>query len=326
MSRAEHAADRAARWVLAQEEESWSAADQAEFDAWLSESDGNRTAYLRLRHSWRETDRISALGRSRPEPAERVAYRAPWRRYVPFGIAASIVLALGGTYLYRPEVLQPASEQVLGASYATRVGSRKIIAFTDGSRVELNTASKVRTAVRPKSREVWLDQGEAFFEVARKDDQPFIVYAGNRQITVLGTKFSVRRDGDKVTVSVLEGRVRVDEIEQGQAVRFAVIVGGDIAIARGSATLVASHSEQKVEDALAWRRGMLSFDQSNLGEIATEFNRYNAKKLVIADPETAKLRIGGMFPSNDPDAFVRVLSEAYGLKVEETPTEVRITN
>ena len=122
MSRAEHAADRAARWVLAQEEESWSAADQAEFDAWLSESDGNRTAYLRLRHSWREADRISALGRSLPEPAERVAYHPPWRRYVPFGIAASIVLALGGTYLYRPEALQPETEQVLGASYATPIG------------------------------------------------------------------------------------------------------------------------------------------------------------------------------------------------------------
>lgn len=326
MSRAEFAADRAARWVLAQEEESWSEADQAEFEDWLAESDGNRTAYLRLRHSWREADRISALSRSHPESVERREYRPSSRWYVPAALAASIVLAFGGTYLYRPEMLQPATQQIVGDSYATRVGSRKIIALSDGSKVELNTASKVRTAVLPKSREVWLDQGEAFFEVAHKDRQPFIVHAGNRQITVLGTKFSVRRDGDKVTVSVLEGRVQVDEIEQGEAVRSSVIGGGDIAIARGPATLVASRSEQKVKDALSWRQGMLTFDDSNLGEIAAEFNRYNVKKLVIAAPQAATLRIGGMFPSNDPDAFVRLLRDAYGLKVAETPTEVRISN
>ncbi|BBC74006.1 conserved hypothetical protein [Altererythrobacter sp. B11] len=324
MSRAEQAADQAARWVLAQEEENWSEADQAEFEDWLAESDGNRTAYLRLRHSWREADRISAQSRNHPEPVERGEYRPPSRWYVPVGIAASIALALAGAYLYRPELLQPATEQVVGDSYATPVGGRKIVALSDGSKVELNTASSVRTVLLPKKREVWLDRGEAYFEVAHKDGQPFIVHAGNRQITVLGTKFSVRRDGDAVTVSVLEGRVRVDEVEQGLAVRSSVIVGGDIAIARGPATLVASRSEQKVEDALAWRKGMLSFDQSNLGEIAAEFNRYNTRKIVIADPQAAGLRIGGMFPSDDLDAFVRLLRDAYGLKVEETPSAIRI--
>lgn len=326
MSRAEHAADRAALWILAQEEESWSDADQGEFKAWLAESDGNRTAYLRLQHSWSEADRISALGRNHPQAKEREDYRPVLRWYAPVAIAASLMLAVGGAYLYGPEMLQSPAERVLADSYATPVGSRKVIAFSDGSKVELNTDSKVRTSVRRKQREVWLDQGEAFFEVAHKDGQPFVVHAGNRQITVLGTKFSVRRDGDKVTVSVLEGRVRVDDMQEGQAVRSSVIVGGDIAISRGPATLVAARSEQEVKDALAWRQGMLSFDQSNLGEIAAEFNRYNSKKLIIADQQAATLRIGGMFPSNDPGAFARLLRDAYGLKVEETSTEVRISN
>jgi len=326
MSRAEQVADRAALWVLAQEEESWSDADQDEFNAWLGESDGNRTAYLRLRHSWKEADRISALGRSHPEALEREEYRSALRWYAPVGIAASLMLAVGSAYLYRPAIFSSPAEQVLADSYATPVGGRKVIAFGDGSKVELNTDSKVRTSVRSKKREVWLDQGEAFFEVAHKDGQPFIVHAGNRQITVLGTKFSVRRDGEKVTVSVLEGRVRVEDIQNGEAVRSSVIVGGDVAISRGPATLVAARSEQEVEDTLAWRQGMLSFDQSNLGEIAAEFNRYNSKKLIITDQQAATLRIGGMFPSNDPGAFARLLRDAYGLKVAETSTEVRISN
>lgn len=326
MSRAERAADRAARWVLAQEEGGWSEADRAEFEAWLAEADGNRAAYLRLRHSWREADRISALGRAHTEARERSEYRPRSRWYIPVGIAASIALMIGGTYFSRQPSSQLVTRQMAVETYSTPVGGHRVISFADGSKVELNTSSKVRASARPDKREVWLDQGEAFFEVAHRNGQPFIVHAGNRQITVLGTKFQVRRDGEKVTVSVLEGRVRVDEIEKGQAIRSSVIVGGDIAVAQGQATLVAARSDQKVENALAWREGMLSFDQTNLGEIAAEFNRYNARKLIVTDSRVAALKIGGMFTSNDPDAFVRLLRDAYGLKIEETAAEIRISS
>lgn len=326
MNCAEQAEIRAAEWVLAQEDDGWSEADQAAFDAWLSESYGNRAAYLRMRESWREADRISALSRSHPVPPERSEYNPERRWWLPTAIAASLVLTVGGAYFSQHHNAAQVPEQLATESFSTPVGGRRTVAFSDGSRVQLNTASKVRTLLRTDKREVWLDEGEAFFEVAHKHDQPFIVHAGNRQVTVLGTKFSVRRDGDKVQVSVLEGRVRVDEIEGGQAVRSSVIVGGDVAIARGPATLVTTRSEQKVEDGLAWRQGMLSFEQRGLGEIAAEFNRYNRRKLVVTDPDAAALRIGGMFPADDPDAFVRLLRDAYGLKVEETPSEVRISN
>lgn len=326
MSRAEQASHCAARWVLAQEEDGWTETDQAEFEAWLAKSDGNRTAYLRLRHSWREADRISALQRGHPESPERLEQRPRNRWHLPAAIAASIMLVIGGAYLSRQPALDSAARLVVADTYSTPVGGRRTISFADGSKVELNTSSKVRTSVFPDKREVWLDQGEAFFEVAHRKGQPFIVHAGNRQVTVLGTKFLVRRNGDKVTVSVLEGRVRVDEIDRGQAVRTSVIAAGDIAIAQGRATLVAARSEVKVEDALAWRQGMLSFDQVNLGEIAVEFNRYNRKKIVVTAPDAAAIRIGGMFPSNDPDAFVRLLRDAYGLKIQETATEINISD
>jgi transmembrane sensor len=112
----------------------------------------------------------------------------------------------------------------------------------------------------------------------------------------------------------------------GTALRSSTISGGDIALARGDSTLVTSRSEERVENALAWRTGMLNFENATLREVADEFNRYNSRKIVIADPEAGAFRIGGMFPSSDPDAFVRLLRDAYGLKVEESGQALKISS
>jgi transmembrane sensor len=195
----------------------------------------------------------------------------------------------------------------------------------DGSRVELNTATVIRSAMTGQRREIWLDRGEAFFDVAHHDGLPFVVHAGNRRITVLGTKFSVRRESDKVIVSVLRGRVRVDDADNPKSVRSAIITAGDMAIARGPSTLLALRAEEKVESALAWRDGMLNFDDMRLGDAASEFNRYHNRKLLVDDPSVADMRIDGAFQASNIDAFVRLLHDAYGLKVEQSAQGVRIS-
>lgn len=322
MSRAQEAGNRAAAFLIAQEEGEWSDADQAAFDAWLAEEDGNKAAYWRLKHSWREADRIGALGRGVIQEQELQPRRLWW---VPASIAASLVAMAGAGYLVTTHGPNDGSAAPTIA-YNTPVGGGKLVGLPDGSHIQLNTASVVRTSITSAQREVWLDRGEAYFEVRHLDGQPFIVHAGNRQVTVLGTKFSVRRDGDRVTVSVLEGRVRVDEIAGAKEVRSSIITGGDIAIARGDATLVTAKSEDRVEDALSWRTGTLTFDQTSLAEVAAEFNRYNTKPLVVADSGAASMRIGGTFPANKPGEFVQLLRDAYGLKVTETATEIKISD
>lgn len=325
MSRAEQASDRAAAFIIAQEDGAWTAAHQTELDEWLAQGDGNKAAYWRMKHSWREADRIGALGRGVSEPDGRAISRPAWQWRIPAAIAASIVAMVGAGYMW---LSQPqASAPIAAIAYDTPVGGRKIVNLADGSRVQLNTASVVRTAVTENEREVWLDKGEAFFEV-KHDGRPFVVHAGNRRITVLGTKFSVRRDGEKVTVSVVEGRVRIDDAAAPVAASAssATITGGVVAISQGDATLVTQRSEERVEKALAWREGMLSFDQASLSDVAAEFSRYNAKPLIVTDRDAASIRIGGMFPASRPDAFIRLLRDAYGLKVEETPDAIKISS
>lgn len=332
MSRVQEAQDSAAQWIVARDEPGWSEQDEVAFNAWLDESDLNRIAWLRLDEGWRQTDRMAALGAGDAAPADfepvetaATSYRGHRRHWgFPGAIAASLAMVVGlGWFISSGSDTRPAA--MAATAYDTPIGGHRLVGLSDGSKVELNTASSVRVAVGSERREVWLDHGEAFFDIAHDASRPFVVHAGSRGITVLGTKFSVRREGEMVVVSVLKGRVRVDEVGSGSA-RSTTIAGGDIAVAKGPATLVTSKSEDRVEGALAWREGVLAFDQTRLADVATEFNRYNRKQLVIAGKDAAEMRISGTFPATRPRAFVALLHDAYDLKVKEAEDRITISD
>ncbi len=323
MNRQRDIEDRALDWLIQKDEPDWTDAEQTELDAWLEESMAHKAAYWRAAQGWREADRIRSLGSG--DGADNDIGHAGHRRWWwPALAAASVVGAIGiGTVALVPHASGPATAQMV--RFDTPVGGKRTIPLSDGSKVELNTATVVRTAVSSRSRDVWLDSGEAYFEIAHRDGEPFVVHAGKQTVTVLGTKFSVRRDKDRVTVNVVEGRVRVEDagITDGRA---SIITAGDTAIARGASTLIAPKSEERVESALAWRDGMLNFDQTTLSEAAAEFNRYNRKPIVIGDAAAATIRIDGNFQASNVDAFVRLLRDAYGLKIEENASSVKISS
>src|SRR5690606_11801773 len=139
-----------------------------------AEANGNKAAYWRLQHSWREADRIVALGPSpswiEDEPREAFRTTQWWK---PIAIAASVMLMVGtasGIFLLDSappqQVPQVASSTpVVAAKFFTPVGGRRVIPLEDGSKMELNTASVVRASITAESRQVWLDQGEAYFEI-----------------------------------------------------------------------------------------------------------------------------------------------------------------
>ena len=187
----------AADW-LAREDRGLAIEERNRMELWLEQSSRHKVAYLRLKASWRRADRLAAL----KAPGSLLRPSKP-RWIVPAAIAASLlVLAAGGAaWLWRPPA---ASIQ----SYATAVGQRQALRLVDGTQIELDTNTHLRADLTGKSRTVTLDSGEAYFDVVHDASRPFTVYAGNRRITDIGTKFSVFRNGDDVRVVVKEGRVQ----------------------------------------------------------------------------------------------------------------------
>ncbi len=334
MKRQEAIEDQALDWLIRRNGEGWTEDEQMELNTWLEASMAHKAAFWRADHLWQQADRIRSLGidahsQFEAQEPETAAELQPRRRWLPAAIAASLVAAFAvGGISYGPKLFyQPSATTQLAqqARFDTPIGGRRVVPLVDGSKVELNTQTVLRTAVNEKKREVWLDSGEAFFEVAHREGEPFVVHAGSQTITVLGTKFSVRRDKDRVTVNVLEGRVRVNDGE-GQMAHAAIITAGDTSISRGASTLIAARSEERVENALAWRDGMLSFDQSPLTDVVAEFNRYNRTRLVVNDTAVGQIPIGGSFQASSVDSFTRLLRDAYGLNIERDDNIVKISS
>jgi len=310
---------RAAEWILAQRvTENWTADDQAQLDEWLAQSPAHMIAYWRLDETWERTNRLAALKRplsATPEPPAR-ARRASLYMKLAASLAVATVLGAGAAFMM-PE---PGVK-----TYATSLGGHEIVKFTDGTRIELNTDTVIRARMTTESRTVWLDKGEAYFQVRHDSAHPFTVMIGGRRITDLGTKFLVRRAVGALQVTVVQGRVRFDAPNAFATKQTAMLTPGDVATATAHSMSVVHRSEMAIGQELGWRHGMLVFHQATLAAAAAELNRYNAKKIVIADPVAARFTIGATFPTDGVEAFTRLAKEVFALRVEDKGNEFVIS-
>ena len=293
----------AAAW-LSREDRGLTPEDQLALDAWLGDS-LNRVAYLRLKSVWVRADRLAVLKSPLPLTAPRAARRPMVLAAIAAGL--TVMLATGGYLTWRLQAEQ---------SFATDIGATQQVQLADGTRMELNTNTRVHTDVTAARRAVTLDSGEAYFDVVHDARRPFIVYAGNRRITDLGTKFSVFRDGDDVRVLVREGQVRVDMLDKTAMSAPVVAQAGHAVITKGGETLLLAKPDHDIANALSWRSGMLVFSQQTLAEAAEQFNRYNAKQIFV-EGDARKIRIGGSFKADNVDVFALLLRRGFGLSVND---------
>lgn len=323
-SNASQIEEQAANWLARRDAGGWTQPQQAELDAWLQAATAHRVAYLRLAHAWQRADRLTLLRDPCRPSVAAPGWGLVWSRFSSRRMAAGLLLAaaLGGV-LAASGLLRP------GTGYSTALGETKSVALADGSRVALNTDTRLRARMADGQRTVWLERGEAYFEVTHDAQRPFVVEAGSSRVTVLGTRFSVRRDGEQLKVVVAEGRVQVAAVGATggagpDSAAATVITRNDaLVLAHGQAAVTHGSAEQ-VANQLVWRQGRLVLDDMTLAQAAAEFNRYNSVKLVITDATAAELRIGGSFNVDNVQGFARLLQQGFGLKVEVEKEEIRV--
>lgn len=314
----------AADWLARRDGGHWSEADEAAFAAWQDQSTAHRVAVIRLQAVWQRADRLQALGAGVPRGEipppgqwrlsgfpERAtgASRRQVRTHVG-AIAAAILVMLGTALGWYSLGRDP-------SSYSTAVGSMEVVPLSDGSRITLNSASAMRVELSPTERRIRLDRGEAFFEVAKDSARPFVVHAGNKRIVAVGTKFSVFNSEATVRVVVTEGLVEVTAVDSAMPAPATPVGAGSIAQAGEAGVVVQRLSLADAESSLSWRSGYIALRDTPLGDAVAEFNRYNEKQLVIADPELAELRVGGNVRTTNVIAFVHVLERGFPVRATD---------
>jgi transmembrane sensor len=307
----------AASFILAREDDSWCEDDASRLADWLGQSERHKAVFWRLEQGWRDADRIRALG---PAPEVEPARQTWGWLWKPLALAAAAALPVlaGWTLLQAPADPAP-------ATYETEVGARKLVSLPDGSTIDMNTDSRIRVAYTDRARTIFLDRGEAFFDVAHEAGRPFLVRSEDREIRDIGTRFLVRKTGSTLIAAVKQGQVRIDGNEPGQSGAAVMLSAGDRAVMTGRTTLTVARDMAYVDANLAWRDGVLRLDGIELGEAAAQFNRYNRKRLTVVGPQLVAIRIGGVFSPYNLDGFARLLRDAYGLKIRESEKEIKIS-
>jgi len=338
-------ADEAAEWFVANRHGLPDAGQRAAFAAWLKSSPLNVEEYLGvalvaldLRHAAdpgvsleellaqaRSADdtNVRAIGNARAggESARSARPAVRWRFAAV--AAAVVVLSVVAFAVLRLGVDHPAEVR-----YATRHGEQITQRLADDSLLHLDTDTAVTVRYSRAQRVVEVERGQVLFEVVHEAGRPFRVVAGAAQVVDVGTRFDVYLQQNSTLVTVLEGQVLVSLVAAPQdastgARSVPVHAGQHIRVADGM--LLAQSTPAETQRTTAWLRRQITFEQEPLATVAAEFNRYNTPPIEIETPSLRGLAISGTFSADDEESFVAFLRSLEGVKVEITPTRVRVS-
>lgn len=327
-------------WFVRRRGESFAPADEQAFQAWLAADAAHAEAFAAWQGQWQSFDAIPADSRRRleanlaydqameaasahgasnlrhgtPDPAR------PARRMLVPALCAMLLLAAvsGGAGLLAWQQTQPLFTQ----AFSTGRGEQTNLMLPDGTRIGLDTATRLEVTFYRGRREARLLDGQALFAVQSDATRPFDVLAGATRVSVVGTRFSVRhtagmRGDDGVHVAVEEGLVRVAPLAPAAAGATPVqlLPGQQIySDASGHLDAVAAVAGAGIAP---WRDGRVSFVNQRLDRALAELARYRDPKLVIHDESVAALRVTGVFDPLDPETFRRVLPQSLPVRVKD---------
>jgi len=285
-----------------------------EFERWLKADVRNAMAWDDLNGTWNsfsDLENNSDFAALRAD-ALNAGDKRPHLNRRSLGLAAAgLVAAVGGAVVGKRWVgdatapASPPEEPV----FSTAVGESSTFRLADNSVVTLSTDSAVRVNHWVKERRLTLVRGQAFFQVAKDASRPFVVAAGDKRVTAVGTAFDVRMEPGKLSVTLVEGRVRIAADEPKGERRVEMSAGSRFVAAEPADWAISTVDTAKES---AWLKGRLVFDGEPLSAVIAEMNRFSERKLSLSDPALGATPVSGVFKTGQIDAFVAAL-KTYGL-------------
>ena len=293
-----------------------SATEKQEFEAWLAADSQNRQTFSDLKGAWQEADvllktpsfdhnaawsqmssRMAATADTAPAAAPKKRIALPsWQKYM---VAAAAVLIIGFISFFN--IFSGAGNLEVYASNGNHE-----LTLPDNSVITLKQGAKITYPRKfdEAERHVTLE-GEAFFDVARNEKQPFTIDAGGATVQVLGTSFNVQ-SGKAVTVVVATGKVSV---RSNAAENVAVILtpGEKGIVHEGQARKETVRSD----NFLYWKTGEMIFSYKTLDEAVRELNSYGGVKVRLSESadETLKQQVINLkFRNQSPEDMLTELS------------------
>lgn len=216
------------------------------------------------------------------------------------------LLAVGGSLGLAAREPQGLPELLADSSTAT--GERRQLQGSDGSRIQLNTASAIDLHYSAEQRRLELVRGEVSLESNADDNRPFFMQTRVGPLATLDGQLLLRENSQGLLLAVRRGEVT---LFPASAAARQVLAGETLQVSvNGSFQAVTLHS-----DPWGWTDGVLSVQQMPLGEFVSELARYRPGLLRCA-PEVANLKVSGTYQLADTEEILHLLSHSLPVRVE----------
>jgi transmembrane sensor len=336
MKHDERTLETAAEWFDRLRHEDLSPEAVASWQRWIAEDPAHRSAFDSLQEAWQRFEGVpmpalpTAAERMTDEytgevPVSEWAARrrtSGWTRRLtrPFSLAAALgVLLIGAGTVWH---LMDRSDSTVVSAFETHAAEHRDVRLPDGSAVSIGAKSLVWIRFQPGLREIVLDRGEAYFEVAKDPRRPFVVRVDSAAITAVGTAFNVRKTGTRVQVVVTEGAVNVSADASTSTVGSESARLQPVRLQAGKrwtgdlTARVVSVSHALPDTAAAWRAGRLEYVGEPLRYVVADVSRYSTMDIVIADPQLGDVPVTGTVFEEDIDGWLESLPAFIPVRVE----------
>ncbi|PKU22594.1 FecR family protein [Telmatospirillum siberiense] len=291
------------------------AADVASLTRWREASPDHGRAFAEAALLWEVMGDAAALA-LQSDPA--LAFAASSKRSgVVVGRRAfflgggALAASLAGVALVHPPLGLWPSFADLRADYRTRLGERRRIDMASQSSVELNTQTSIDFHSTEGGAAIELISGEAAVSTGASPTE-IVVSAGAGRSEARQGSFNIRKDGEAVCVTCLDGQVNVRFGDGVVSLRGGQQVSYDDSGLRPTAA-----ADSEIVG--AWRHGLLIFRDAPLSRLIEEVNRYRSGKIVLLDSHLAQRRVVATFRLDRIDDAVTFVRQVMNVPARFLP-------
>ncbi len=330
--------EEASNWMAREVSGEMTALEQEELETLLEEDADFQLAYLELYKPSHLIDYLAtsngkeALKRSAPEllnlveeyndPQKVVKQISVFRRMA--SLAAIFTLLLSVTAFF----FQDNNNE---AVYKTEVGGTRNVMLADGSIITLNTDSSILVALSNRERKILLENGEAYFQVAKDKDRPFIVIVNDDAIRAVGTAFNIKNRSHDANIVVTEGKVEVTKAATTNHVRktatplpISLVSGQELALNDAKASVLFLN-KREIDQKVSWRKGIVHFNRRPLREVVSELQHYEEKEIIFTNDDVKEIIVGGSFNSKNISSFLKALELNFPVQIIQRDTVIIIS-
>lgn len=236
-------------------------------------------------------------------------------------IAAVLVVGFLFVFLFSNNFFSSVNEMVVSTST-----EKQEVLLPDGTTVWLNTKSSISYPEKfDGSQRLVKMTGEAYFDVEKNPEKPFIIQAENMKIEVIGTSFNINSHDldNEQSVTVTSGKVAVSEWGNTDLDKITYLTKGEVARYNNNLRNITKSMNEDV-NFLSWKSGELTFKDSSLKSIISDLQRHYQVEFIVEEEIKDDYSFNAIFRGNTLDEIISVLEISLGLELQAENNQIMI--